>query len=86
MFVTLIRIKYAQGSARPAVAVLLPYRVGRLNYMIDVSAPRLRSVTDHERNVVLVQLENNDTREDELMWRMVWNDISGEGHPWVSQC
>ncbi|XP_028439115.1 uncharacterized protein LOC114558969 [Perca flavescens] len=44
-------------------------------------APRL-SVTDPERNVVLVQLENNDTREDELMWKMVWNDISGEAHPW----
>ncbi|XP_078111450.1 interleukin-17 receptor C isoform X1 [Sander vitreus] len=44
-------------------------------------SPRLQAVTDHKRNVVLVQLEN-DTREDELMWKMVWNDISGDVLPW----
>ncbi|KAA8590880.1 hypothetical protein FQN60_001823 [Etheostoma spectabile] len=43
-------------------------------------APRLR--VDHKRNVVLVQLEHNDTREEELMWKMVWNDRSGEVLPW----
>ncbi|XP_034733146.1 uncharacterized protein wu:fl23c11 isoform X1 [Etheostoma cragini] len=51
-----------------------------LKEAVKECAPRLR--VDHKRNGILVQLEHNDTREEELMWKMVWNDWSGEVLPW----
>ncbi|KAM6982276.1 uncharacterized protein LKV04_012908 [Tautogolabrus adspersus] len=49
----------------------------------DCGVPRLRAVTDHKRKEVLLQLENNtNTSKDELMFHMVWNNISGEDLTW----
>lgn len=45
-------------------------------------APRLRAVTDYEKNVVLLQLENTDVRQDEPMCLMVWNETSGGQLTW----
>uniref|UniRef100_UPI0037E72ABE interleukin-17 receptor C n=1 Tax=Semicossyphus pulcher TaxID=241346 RepID=UPI0037E72ABE len=51
----------------------------------DCGAPRLRAVTDPKRNEVLLQLENmTNTSQDELMFHMVWNNISGEDLAWPS--
>ncbi|XP_073325456.1 interleukin-17 receptor C [Pagrus major] len=48
----------------------------------ECDAPRLRAVTDHKRNVVLLQLENADARQDEIMCQMVWNEMPGELLVW----
>uniref|UniRef100_A0A3B5B3X7 Uncharacterized LOC103361985 n=1 Tax=Stegastes partitus TaxID=144197 RepID=A0A3B5B3X7_9TELE len=43
--------------------------------------PKLQAVTDHKENVVL-QLQNNDTRQEEVMFQMDWNGRSGEALAW----
>ncbi|XP_041801808.1 interleukin-17 receptor C isoform X2 [Chelmon rostratus] len=48
----------------------------------ECDAPRLRAVADHKRNVVVLQLENTDARQDEIMCQMVWNEIPGEVLAW----
>ncbi|XP_042347438.1 uncharacterized protein wu:fl23c11 [Plectropomus leopardus] len=48
----------------------------------ECDAPRLRAVTDHQRNVVLLQLETADDRRQEVMYRLVWNDVPGEVLAW----
>ncbi|XP_070766787.1 interleukin-17 receptor C [Enoplosus armatus] len=48
----------------------------------ECDAPRLQAVTDPKRNVVLLQLENTDARQDELMCQMVWNEMPGEVLAW----
>lgn len=47
------------------------------------SAPKLRVVTDPKRDMVLLQLENNDTGK-EVMCQMMWDELSGELLTWVS--
>ncbi|XP_035511754.1 uncharacterized protein wu:fl23c11 [Morone saxatilis] len=47
----------------------------------ECDAPRLRAVPDHKRNVVLLQLENTDTRR-EIMCQTVWNEMPGEFLEW----
>uniref|UniRef100_A0A3P8TET0 SEFIR domain-containing protein n=1 Tax=Amphiprion percula TaxID=161767 RepID=A0A3P8TET0_AMPPE len=54
------------------------YNVGKNTQDI----PKLRVATDQKKNVVLLQLENTDTRQDELMWQMVWNGSPGEVFIW----
>ncbi|XP_023155012.2 interleukin-17 receptor C isoform X1 [Amphiprion ocellaris] len=48
----------------------------------ECNVPKLRVATDQKKNVVLLQLENTDTRQDELMWQMVWNGSPGEVLIW----
>ncbi|XP_059189919.1 interleukin-17 receptor C [Centropristis striata] len=45
-------------------------------------APRLRAVTDPERNVVVLKLEDADARQDELMCQMFWNEMHREVLAW----
>lgn len=55
--------------------------------MIDVffvSAPRLQTVTDNKRNVVLLQLEAAEHRQNELKCQMFWNKLPGKILSWVS--
>ncbi|KAM3871769.1 LOW QUALITY PROTEIN: interleukin-17 receptor C [Diretmus argenteus] len=46
------------------------------------SAPRLRAVTDHERGVVLLQLDSTDTMQEVLMCQMFWNEMPGQVIEW----
>lgn len=55
------------------------------DWCISVSAPRLRVVTDHQRNAVLLQLNSTSVREDEIMCQMFWDEVPGEFLAWVSQ-
>ncbi|XP_051805903.1 interleukin-17 receptor C isoform X1 [Acanthochromis polyacanthus] len=48
----------------------------------ECNVPKLRVATDQKTNVVFLQLENTDTRQDELMWQMVWNGNPGEVLVW----
>uniref|UniRef100_A0A3Q4BP28 SEFIR domain-containing protein n=1 Tax=Mola mola TaxID=94237 RepID=A0A3Q4BP28_MOLML len=48
----------------------------------SVSAPRLRAVTNHERNELLLQVDNANAIQDEIMWQMVWNEMPGEVLAW----
>ncbi|KAM9350997.1 interleukin-17 receptor C [Symphorus nematophorus] len=48
----------------------------------ECDTPRLRAVTDHQRNLVVLQLENTDARKDEIMCQMIWNEMSGEVLVW----
>ncbi|XP_028266822.1 interleukin-17 receptor C isoform X2 [Parambassis ranga] len=48
----------------------------------ECDVPRLRAVTDHQRDVVLLRLENTDSRQEALLWQMVWNEIPGEVLEW----
>ncbi|XP_067382292.1 interleukin-17 receptor C [Channa argus] len=53
-----------------------------LNAVKECDAPSLRAVTDRKRNVVLLQLEGTEPRQDKLMCQMVWNEMAGEILPW----
>ncbi|XP_041860856.1 uncharacterized protein wu:fl23c11 isoform X2 [Melanotaenia boesemani] len=48
----------------------------------ECAVPRLQAVTQYERNVVWLQLENADSKQKELSLQMVWNDISGKVLSW----
>ncbi|XP_041655679.1 interleukin-17 receptor C [Cheilinus undulatus] len=49
----------------------------------DCDTPRLQAMTASKTNEVLLQLENNtNTSQDELMFHMVWDNISGESLSW----
>lgn len=49
------------------------------------SAPKLQVVTDPNRDMVLLQLENTDAgKEDEVMCQMMWNEMPGGFLAWVS--
>lgn len=42
-------------------------------------------MTDPNRDVVLLQLENADAgKEDQVMCRMMWNEMPGDFLAWVS--
>lgn len=49
-----------------------------------VSAPRLRVV--HQKNEVLLQLEESDARQEDIMCQMLWNETPGDLLLWVSHC
>nr|XP_046253352.1 interleukin-17 receptor C [Scatophagus argus] len=48
----------------------------------ECDVPTLRAVTDHQRNVIILQLDNTNSKQDEILWQMVWNEIPGEVLSW----
>lgn len=58
--------------------------LGGLTSFGCVSAPRLRVV--HQKNEVLLQLEESDARQEDIMCQMLWNETPGDLLTWVSHC
>ncbi|XP_076023143.1 interleukin-17 receptor C isoform X2 [Genypterus blacodes] len=48
----------------------------------ECDAPKLRTVTDHKRNAVVLQLDNTDTNKEVLMCQMFWNEMPGRFVDW----
>ncbi|KAF7664861.1 hypothetical protein LDENG_00161760 [Lucifuga dentata] len=46
----------------------------------ECDAPRVRAVTDHTRDVVVLQLDN--TTQEALMFQMFWNEMPGKVVEW----
>lgn len=47
-------------------------------------APKLRVATDPKTDVVLLQLDNVDARQEDVMCQMMWDNMPGEFLEWVS--
>ncbi|KAM4563884.1 interleukin-17 receptor C [Odontesthes bonariensis] len=69
-----------QNITIPALEEVCSTKIGR--NVKECAVPRLQAVTEHERNVVRLQLENTDSKQEELFLQMVWNEIPRKVLPW----
>ncbi|KAM9751279.1 interleukin-17 receptor C [Menidia menidia] len=68
-----------QNITIPALEEVCSSKFGR--NVTECAVPRLQAVTEHERNVVRLKLENTDSKQD-LFLMMVWNEIPRKVLPW----
>lgn len=62
-----------------------PLQSQNCDFFFFKSAPKLQVVTDPNRDVALLRLENADAgKEDKVMCQMMWNEMPGGFLAWVS--
>ncbi|XP_034028629.1 uncharacterized protein wu:fl23c11 [Thalassophryne amazonica] len=50
--------------------------------VVECDAPRLRAVTDHKTNNILLQLDHDATNHDGIMCQIFWNEMPGKILEW----